>query len=51
MRNNRWCRSWIFCYPCGLNWSRIATFPLFKFGAARDRRVLYEQVSPVLVLN
>ena len=51
LRTIRWCRAWFVYYPCGLNWSRIATVPLFTFGAARDRRVLYDQSSPVMVLN
>ncbi|MCA9574381.1 MAG: hypothetical protein R3B40_22355 [Polyangiales bacterium] len=51
LRTIRWCRAWIFYYPCGLNWSRIATVPLFKFGAARDSRVLYDNTTPTMVLN
>jgi hypothetical protein len=52
LRTIRMCHLFWWVYvPCGLNWSRIATHPLYVFGAARDVRVMYDRSSPTIVLN
>jgi hypothetical protein len=51
LRRLKWCKRWRIRYPCGLRWSRIATVPLFTFGAARDSRVMYDFTAPDAVLN
>jgi hypothetical protein len=31
MRNLRWCKAWIFWYPCGFYWDRIGTRTIARF--------------------
>jgi hypothetical protein len=51
LRGIKICKAGWFPYPCGLSWNRVATVPLFTFGAARDKRVIYDFTSPDRVLN